>query len=112
MKKIYHLKVLSPDIRLIPLHGHTRGHCGVAIEGSRGWLLHCGDATYHLYQDNAPAAPMKPLPLFVMSPQKWLEKSLIGEHTPRLRELYEKHGDEIQFICSNDSIGYSRQPHE
>ena len=103
---------LSPDVRLIPLHGHTRGHCGVAIQTSTGWLLHCGDATYPFYQENEPAPPMKPLPFYVMSPPKWLEASLVGNQTPRLRELYEKHGNEIQFICSNDSITYSRQPHE
>ncbi len=31
---------------LIPLPGHTRGHCGVAVETDEGWLLHCGDACY------------------------------------------------------------------
>lgn len=103
---------ISTDVRLIPLHGHTRGHCGVAIEAQNVWLLHCGDATYPFYHKNEPAAPIKPLPFYIMSPPKWLEKNLIGEHTPRLKELYEKHGDEIQFICSNDSISYSMQSHE
>ena len=103
---------LSTDIRLIPLHGHTRGHCGVAIETQKGWLFHCGDATYPFYHQNEPAAPIKPLPYYVMSPPTWLEKSLLGEHTPHLRELYEKHRNEIQIICSSDSISYSMQSHE
>jgi len=102
----------SLDVRLIPLHGHTRGHCGVAIKTPEGWLLHCGDATYPFYHDHEPLPPMKPLPNYVMSPPKWLERSLVGENTPRLKELHEKHGDEIQFICSNDSITYSMQFHE
>jgi glyoxylase-like metal-dependent hydrolase (beta-lactamase superfamily II) len=100
---------LVPDVRLIPLPGHSRGHCGVAIETATGWLLHCGDATYPFYQENEPAPPIKPLPSYVMSPPKWLERSLVGEHTPGLRDLVEKHGDEIQFVCSNDSISYSIQ---
>ncbi len=100
---------ISPDIRLIPLHGHTPGHCGVAIETSQGWLFHCGDAAYPFYQQNVPFAPFKPLPAYVMSPPKWLEKNLIGENTPMLRKLYNHHGDKIQFICSNDVITYSRQ---
>lgn len=103
---------MSPDIRLIPLHGHTRGHCGVAIETSTGWLFHCGDATYPFYQDNEPAAPFKPLPFYVMSPPKWLERSLIGGNTPYLRKLHEKQGDNIRFICSNDSITFSRKSQE
>jgi glyoxylase-like metal-dependent hydrolase (beta-lactamase superfamily II) len=102
----------SIDIRLIPLHGHTRGHCGVAIETQNGWLLHCGDATYPFYQKNEPASPFKPLPYYLMAPPKWLEKNLAGEHTPRLKELYKQHSDEIKFICSNDSISFSRRHQE
>lgn len=103
---------LIPDVRLIPLHGHTRGHCGVAVQTSTGWLLHCGDASYPFYQRNEPAEPYKPLPYYVMAPPKWLESSLIGENTKRLRELHKKHGKDIQFICSNDIITYSRQSFE
>ena len=32
------------DFLFIPLPGHTRGHCGVAIGKPGSWLLHCGDA--------------------------------------------------------------------
>ena len=35
----------APDvIVLLPLHGHTPGHAGVAISAENGWHLHCGDA--------------------------------------------------------------------
>jgi hypothetical protein len=102
-------KGLFPDVRLIPLHGHTQGHCGVAIETSKEWLLHCGDAMYPFCQENKQVAPISPLPLYMVSPPKWLEKSLVGEHTPRLRKLYEEHNDVIQFICANDPISYSLQ---
>jgi glyoxylase-like metal-dependent hydrolase (beta-lactamase superfamily II) len=37
---------LGIDIRLIPLFGHTNGHCGVAIQESGVWTLHVGDAYY------------------------------------------------------------------
>lgn len=97
------------DVRLIPLHGHTRGHCGVALQTSSGWLLHCGDATYPFYQENKPVGAMKPLPNYVMAPPKWLERNLIGEHTARLKALHAAHSDEIQIICSNDSITYSME---
>jgi len=100
---------LDPDVRLIPLHGHSRGHCGVAVQTSTGWLLHCGDATYPFYTENKPAGPFKPLPFYVMSPPKWLEKSLLGENTPRLKELHQQYGANIQMICSNDIITYSRK---
>ena len=41
------LKGLPEDILLVPLVGHTRGHCGVAVKSDKGWLLHCGDAYFH-----------------------------------------------------------------
>ena len=33
-----------PEILLLPLPGHTRGHCGVAIRTSGGWVLYASDA--------------------------------------------------------------------
>ena len=55
---------MTPYIRLIPLHGHMRGHCGVAIETSKGWLLHCVDAAYPFYHENKPTPPIKSLPFY------------------------------------------------
>lgn len=37
---------LDIEIRLVPLFGHTRGHCGVAIQQGECWILHVGDAYY------------------------------------------------------------------
>ena len=37
---------LDVDIRLIPLFGHTNGHCGVAVNDDGSWILHVGDAYY------------------------------------------------------------------
>ncbi len=37
---------LPPEIVLVPLPGHTRGHTAVAVKTGDGWLLHCGDAFY------------------------------------------------------------------
>lgn len=34
------------DIRLVPLFGHTEGHCGVAVRNGDMWWLHVGDAYY------------------------------------------------------------------
>jgi len=43
---IRELPGLPPEILLVPLPGHTRGHCGVAVDTGDGWILHCGDAYY------------------------------------------------------------------
>ena len=34
------------EVLLIPLFGHTLGHCGVAIQQGDRWTLHVGDAYY------------------------------------------------------------------
>lgn len=40
------LRGLPPEILLVPLFGHTLGHCGVAVQDNEGWLLHAGDAYF------------------------------------------------------------------
>jgi len=37
---------VEAEVLLIPLFGHTFGHCGVAVRAGRWWLLHVGDAYY------------------------------------------------------------------
>ena len=56
---------------LIPLTGHTRGHCGVAIRAGGGWLFHCADAL--------PANVE-----FDILPD-WIYRLVIGPHVPRLK---------------------------
>lgn len=34
------------DLLLVPLFGHTAGHCGVAVRQGEQWILHVGDAYY------------------------------------------------------------------
>jgi glyoxylase-like metal-dependent hydrolase (beta-lactamase superfamily II) len=40
------LEGLPPEILLVPLTGHTKGHSGIAVESEKGWILHAGDAFY------------------------------------------------------------------
>lgn len=37
---------IDAEIYLIPLFGHTRGHCGVVVRMTDQWLFHVGDAYY------------------------------------------------------------------
>ncbi len=37
---------LDVEIRLVPLFGHTLGHCGVAVGDNGQWTFHIGDAYY------------------------------------------------------------------
>lgn len=47
---------ITEDIVLVPLPGHTVGHCGVAVRLDDAWLLHTGDAGYGDPRTGAPAA--------------------------------------------------------
>lgn len=41
------VRAVNDDVLMVPLHGHTRGHCGVAVRRpGGGWLLHAGDAYF------------------------------------------------------------------
>lgn len=68
----------EPEMWLIPLFGHSRGHCGVAIRTETGWLFHVGDAAPIGLDDYAP---------------RWLVRLVLGPHTPRLRQFRHEHPD-------------------
>lgn len=49
------------EILLIPLFGHTAGHCGVALRWEEKWILYGGDAYYiraELEDENHPAGKL------------------------------------------------------
>ncbi|NNP72981.1 MBL fold metallo-hydrolase [Acinetobacter defluvii] len=50
--RVQGFKIFKDEILMIPLLGHTAGHCGIAIRQKDQWLLFCGDAYYsHLELD-------------------------------------------------------------
>jgi glyoxylase-like metal-dependent hydrolase (beta-lactamase superfamily II) len=108
LESIHIEQISNPEVRFVPLPGHTKGHCGVAIADDEGWLLHAGDATYPFYADTDPLPPLKPLPPYVLDPPGYLEKMITGEQTQRLRSLLRENRDRLRIICSNDSITYSK----
>lgn len=97
---------LPPELLLVPLAGHTRGHAGVAVDGPDGWVLHAGDAFFHRAEVE-PGCGRAP----------WLLRlfqSLGDVHTPsrlenqaRLRELAAA-DPEISVVCSHDPVQWKR----
>ena len=67
---------LDLEMWLVPLYGHTRGHCGVAFCTDAGWWFHLGDA-----------APVQLEKLF----PAWIERLVLGEHVPALRMFQAQH---------------------
>jgi glyoxylase-like metal-dependent hydrolase (beta-lactamase superfamily II) len=98
---------LVPDMRLIPLPGHTRGHCGVAIATPTGWLFDCGDAASPYHHATDPY-PEQDHPRAVNVLPTWLVRRVIGPHVPRLQMLAREHADEVQLISGHDMYGFAR----
>jgi glyoxylase-like metal-dependent hydrolase (beta-lactamase superfamily II) len=75
----------KPEMWLVPLFGHTRGHCGVAISTEAGWLFHVADAAPIDFTEEAPDP---------------LVRLVLGSHTPRLRQFKASH-PEIQMTTGH-----------
>jgi len=74
----------EPEMWLVPLSGHTRGLCGVAIKTSDGWLFNASDAAA-LFNEEAP---------------EWLIKFALGPHQPRIRQFAEAH-PEVRVVTGH-----------
>jgi glyoxylase-like metal-dependent hydrolase (beta-lactamase superfamily II) len=76
----------TPRIFLIPLFGHTSGHCGVVLETESGWLFQAADA----------------LPTearFDLTPD-WINRMVIGPHVPRLKAFAIAH-PEVRLLAGH-----------
>jgi glyoxylase-like metal-dependent hydrolase (beta-lactamase superfamily II) len=52
------LDIADVELHLVPLPGHSPGHCGVAVRTASGWLLHAGSALSIVAQLAEPASPV------------------------------------------------------
>jgi glyoxylase-like metal-dependent hydrolase (beta-lactamase superfamily II) len=89
------------ELLLIPLAGHTLGHSGVAVRAGGGWLLHCGDAYFHHGEVQTPSFCPPGLRAFQNLNQT--DGRLRRENVERLRELVQRHGEEVTLFCSHDA---------
>lgn len=95
------------EVLLIPLHGHTQGHCGVAVRTDRGWLLHCGDAYFHRDEMNLDE-PDCPLGLRVFQSLVQMDGASRIANQLRLRELKQQHGQDVTLFCAHDPVELAR----
>lgn len=66
----------EPEMWFMPLFGHSRGHCGVAVKTESGWLFHFGDVAPLGLTEDAPG---------------WLVTLVTGPHAPRIRKFAAAH---------------------
>jgi glyoxylase-like metal-dependent hydrolase (beta-lactamase superfamily II) len=91
---------LPPEIVLVPLIGHTRGHCGVAVQTPEGWLLHAGDAYYY---DQQTAEPPRCPPMFeLFQLLAHTDRRKAREQLERLRRLANNREAGVRVFCTHD----------
>jgi glyoxylase-like metal-dependent hydrolase (beta-lactamase superfamily II) len=100
-KSIRLLPDLDAEIALIPLPGHSAGHCGVAVNTQDGWLLHAGDSFFFHGEIETPRRCPPGLRFFQALNQR--DGEARSRNQERLRELQRDHGDEVTLFCSHDA---------
>ncbi|MEE2787474.1 MAG: MBL fold metallo-hydrolase [Myxococcota bacterium] len=103
------LQGLSPEILLIPLFGHSRGHCGVAVQTEHGWLFHGGDAYFHRHEIGP--KPTCPLPLRLQQRTIAYDDKTRCLNRDRLRKLALEHADTVTVFCSHDAVDLAQCQH-
>ncbi len=94
------------DILLVPLTGHSRGHCGVAVSTQSGWLLHCGDAYFDQREVAPEAEPSIPMGIHLLESMDDVCRAERISNQKRLRQLKRVQQDAVQLICSHDHAAF------
>lgn len=88
------------DVLLVPLFGHTAGHCGVAVRTPEGWILHAGDAYFH--HGSMAAEPWTPKGLRAFQAGTDTIGTERRRNQERLRQLKQARGKDITLFCAHD----------
>lgn len=85
------------EIYLIPLFGHTLGHCGIAFKKSEKWIFYVGDAYYlraELTELNHPVDQLATI--------RAVDNELRMESLNKVREITRAHNNEIEYFGYHD----------
>jgi glyoxylase-like metal-dependent hydrolase (beta-lactamase superfamily II) len=93
---------VEPELLLVPLAGHTSGHCGVAVRTGDGWLLHCGDA--YFFREEINPEPRCPPELRAFQQLTATDRAARRHNLQRLRDLKRTKPAEVRLFCSHDGV--------
>jgi glyoxylase-like metal-dependent hydrolase (beta-lactamase superfamily II) len=99
---------IAPELLLVPLYGHTRGHCGVAVRAPEGWLLHAGDAYFN--HGEVEPEPHCPLGLQLFQWLMQLDGTARLANQSRLRGLANDATSGVRVFCSHDARELEQLP--
>lgn len=93
---------VGDDVLVVPLHGHSRGHSGVAVRRPDGhWLLHAGDAYFHTDEKQSP--PTCPRALRAFQTVLAHDDKARRANAARVRELHAAHGGAVTVFSAHDA---------
>lgn len=95
---------LPSEILLLALPGHTRGHCGVAVDTGDGWLLHCGDAYY--IQEELREEGRTPVGVWGFRFIAHYRHAQAMRQLENLRSLLGSHGGSMRVLSAHDQFSY------
>jgi glyoxylase-like metal-dependent hydrolase (beta-lactamase superfamily II) len=96
----------DPEVLLVPLIGHSRGHSGVAVRDGDGWMLHCGDS--YFFRGEIETPPRCPPGMRIFQTLNQADGRARHENQERLRELARRGGDGLHLFCSHDPVQLER----
>lgn len=95
---------LGDDVLMVPLFGHTHGHCGIVVNTVDGWLLDAGDAYFDAREIKLPhracGAGAELFQLMVTT-----ERRGRRHNQDRLRALHHDH-PEVDIFCGHNPFEY------
>lgn len=95
------LPLADAEILLVPLLGHSAGHCGVAVKNGAGWLLHAGDA-YFSHRELDLVNPREPLGSGFFQRLRSVDNAARRDNVARLRQLRREHAD-VEVFCAHSA---------
>jgi glyoxylase-like metal-dependent hydrolase (beta-lactamase superfamily II) len=96
---------LPPEILLIPLAGHTRGHAGIAINTPEGWLLNAGDAYFYRHEMDSDQRRCTPGMRFYQTMME-VDREARLHNQDRLRALSSDRTNGVRLFCSHDAMEF------
>ncbi len=100
------LRGLPPEILMVPLYGHTRGHSGVAIQEDDGrWLLYASDAYFYRGEIGTEEYRCTPGLRFYQTMMD-TDRAARLKNQARLRRLAREREDEVRIFCAHDAVEF------
>lgn len=94
--------VLGDDVLLVPLRGHTHGHCGVAVKDGERWLLHAGDSYFFHGEKDTPRTCPPGLRFFQTAVQ--VDGRDRHHNQNRLRDLQSEGHADLTIFSAHDAV--------